>query len=661
MAKDKKPSKATLSGTEELHRMREKIRKQDAQIAHAFSSSLADLKRERDAAKAANAKKKKLIPRPKGQAGRSTGYNLQAEMGLDGNKGSKTRYNRLMRIVKDNVHQHLSVQKTLSKQHPKTLEQTIALNRRRRDLRKEKEADERDARGDVNEDESSDDDIEDLEEDGSDQEAEPPRAPKRKSNAKRPVAKKRVDSESDLADADDEEEDEDTFHKKQDDKKDDSQTRRRAPLAERSSQQVQINSRVIRSLSSPELPSGCPVKDCLDYVPEESSRRLLYLFSERHHLIREGADGSELADLQICAALEQQKDVTRFIKLGRQNNWPQIIDYPAVIDRILSLRKILLALIRHEELLLKCDIWNALLQTIDYKICEFSASSHKKDYVYAMYERRCGYYGPQGQLLINSTIAQMLWDDEEDLSYDLCNTLHNVISADRDKYDDVDDSRDHLMPLDAFIFFVLTPFTAVLLIAQDMKVDLDKAGDIRDASSEFGDVIQPLYLDDLMIRELHEKNLSSIGSGNAFLGALWTEERAKAGSVIPPERQKIKLNREILSLTDFTQIQSVKPGSTTEIVNSPPPNTKGRKSNKRKMLSLDEFEEPDITEKTAKTSRKKAPKAKRVTLDDFVEPDPEPPKKKSKKEPVLPKQKAVKENPVKSDYRTRARARKADE
>ncbi|KAJ6462913.1 hypothetical protein C8R45DRAFT_1107983 [Mycena sanguinolenta] len=365
-------------------------------------------------------------------------------------------------------------------------------NRRRRDLRKEKEADERDARSDVNEDESSDDDIEDLEEDGSDQEAEPPRAPKRKSNAKCPVAKKRVDSDSNLADADDEEEDEDTFHKKQDDKKDDSQTRRRAPLAERSSQQVQINSRVIRSLSSPELPSGCPVKDCLDYVPEESSRRLLYLFSERHHLIREGADGSEFADLQICAALEQQKDVTRFIKLGRQNNWPQIIDYPAVIDRILSLRKILLALIRHEELLLKCDIWNAFLQTIDYKICEFSASSHKKDYVYAMYERRCGYYGPQGQLLINSTIAQMLWDDEEDLSYDLCNTLHNVISADRDKYDDVDDSRDHLMPLDAFIFFILTPFTAVLSIAQDMKVDLDKAGDIRDASSEFGDVIQPL-------------------------------------------------------------------------------------------------------------------------------------------------------------------------
>ena len=111
-------------------------------LAHAFLSSLADLKRERDAAKAANTKeKKKLIPRPQGQAGRSSGYNLQAEMGLDGNK---TRYNRLIvrslpfcisfqislhvqRIVKDNTHQHLSVQKTLSKQDPKRLEQTIAL------------------------------------------------------------------------------------------------------------------------------------------------------------------------------------------------------------------------------------------------------------------------------------------------------------------------------------------------------------------------------------------------------------------------------------------------------------------------------------------------------------------------------------------------------
>jgi hypothetical protein len=44
----------------------------------------------------APAKMKKLIPRPKGQAGRLSGYNLQMEMGLD---ADSERYNRL--VVRD--------------------------------------------------------------------------------------------------------------------------------------------------------------------------------------------------------------------------------------------------------------------------------------------------------------------------------------------------------------------------------------------------------------------------------------------------------------------------------------------------------------------------------------------------------------------------------
>ncbi|KAJ7856489.1 hypothetical protein B0H14DRAFT_3448418 [Mycena olivaceomarginata] len=173
-----------------------------------------------------------------------------------------------------------------------------------------------------------------------------------------------------------------------------------------------------------------------------------------------------------------------------------------------------------------------------------------------------------------------------------------------------------------------------------MKVDLDKAGDIRDASSEFGDVIQPLYLDDLVLRDLHEKKLSSIGSGNAF-------GLKSSGSVIPAERKKIKSNKGTLSLTDFMHVESVtvnKPWSTTEVPNlddGAPPHTNGQKSNKRKMLSLDDFVEPEIKGKKAKTSKKKDSKATEVTLDDFVEPDPEPPKKKSKKEPTPPKLKPL--------------------
>ncbi|KAJ6498414.1 hypothetical protein C8R47DRAFT_1259946 [Mycena vitilis] len=50
-----------------------------------------------------------LIPRPKGQAGRSVqhgGYNLQIVMGLD---GDDERYNRLHRMVKRYIHEYLSV------------------------------------------------------------------------------------------------------------------------------------------------------------------------------------------------------------------------------------------------------------------------------------------------------------------------------------------------------------------------------------------------------------------------------------------------------------------------------------------------------------------------------------------------------------------------
>ncbi|KAJ6495128.1 hypothetical protein C8R45DRAFT_927072 [Mycena sanguinolenta] len=294
-------------------------------------------------------------------------------------------------------------------------------------------------------------------------------------------------------------------------------------------------------------------KDSLGDLLEKSSRRLLYLFSERHHLIREGGDGSEFTDLQICAALKQQ-NATRFLKL--ESGKPS---------------------------------------------CRLSITR----YANFPEEGLCLCYVPAplrlGQQLINSTIARLLGEDEEALSYDLCTTLHNIISADRDQYDDVSDSRDPLMPLDASIFFALTS-TAVLLIAQDMNVDL-----------------------------------------------LRQSERAKSGPVIPAERKKVQ------------SITVKKPGCTTEIPNLPPPHMKGQKSNRRKTPDLADFSEVyyiKIKEEKDKNSKTAKKKEKKVTLDDFVEPEPEPPKKKSKKEFSPPKLKVAKKNPVKSDYQ-QAKARTA--
>ncbi|KAJ7933539.1 hypothetical protein B0H13DRAFT_1856045 [Mycena leptocephala] len=64
----------------------------------------------------------KLIPRPKGQAGKGSGYNLQKEMRL-GQK--KSRYNRLMHVVRYNTNRFLNTNKTIKDQDKSRLEKTI--------------------------------------------------------------------------------------------------------------------------------------------------------------------------------------------------------------------------------------------------------------------------------------------------------------------------------------------------------------------------------------------------------------------------------------------------------------------------------------------------------------------------------------------------------
>ncbi|KAJ7028052.1 hypothetical protein C8F04DRAFT_1120363 [Mycena alexandri] len=67
---------------------------------------------------------KKLIPRPKGQAGKSGGYKLSSAMRLDKNK---SRYNRLMRIVWYCVNRFLRTGTTIKNQEPARLEKVIQI------------------------------------------------------------------------------------------------------------------------------------------------------------------------------------------------------------------------------------------------------------------------------------------------------------------------------------------------------------------------------------------------------------------------------------------------------------------------------------------------------------------------------------------------------
>ncbi|KAJ7218575.1 hypothetical protein GGX14DRAFT_560920 [Mycena pura] len=64
----------------------------------------------------------------------------------------------------------------------------------------------------------------------------------------------------------------------------------------------------------------------------------------------------------------------------------------------------------------------------------------------------------------------------------------------------------NLIPLKDFIIFFLTPFVAILLIAEDKNLNIEDAADVRDASNEFGQLMQADDDSDEEIQNLHQGN-----------------------------------------------------------------------------------------------------------------------------------------------------------
>ncbi|KAJ7432242.1 hypothetical protein B0H11DRAFT_2297734, partial [Mycena galericulata] len=106
------PSKAHRNAAEQNHTLLQKLKKAEAKIE----------KLERREAVRQAGKPTNLISRPKGQPGRSSGYNLQDAMELS---DDSEHYCRLYWIVKDVVHQCLQVTKTISQQDKTRVDATI--------------------------------------------------------------------------------------------------------------------------------------------------------------------------------------------------------------------------------------------------------------------------------------------------------------------------------------------------------------------------------------------------------------------------------------------------------------------------------------------------------------------------------------------------------
>ncbi|KAJ7659062.1 hypothetical protein DFH06DRAFT_1472524 [Mycena polygramma] len=231
--------------------------------------------------------------------------------------------------------------------------------------------------------------------------------------------------------------------------------------------------------------------------------------------------------------------------------------------RILLLETHIVPMIRNASVLGESTVWDNFLKGINSNIFKFCNAKSKLEFTYALYARRCGYYGPNGEFLINSTIVRMLSKNKHNLG---------------NEFDDYDETS-NLIDLKDFIAFILTPYVAALLIAEDRTIALSDAHDICDASSEFGDVMQPLDdSDEDVIDDLHRENIKAQkGFTNAFF------------SQAPPRYRKI--------------VQNVAPILVEKEKSTPQP--KPRSKSVKKTLSLTDFNEPQPKTKPKQSAAKK--------------------------------------------------------
>jgi hypothetical protein len=87
-------------------------------------------------------------------------------------------------------------------------------------------------------------------------------------------------------------------------------------------------------------------------------------------------------------------------------------------------------------------------------------------------------------------ISRLFLGDEDKFSYALYSTLESLVSADPDRFDDYD-TESELLELEDIIRFVLTPTVAMWLISEDLDIEFDVAEDAREASGDFGEIMQP--------------------------------------------------------------------------------------------------------------------------------------------------------------------------
>ncbi|KAF8218209.1 hypothetical protein K438DRAFT_1796499 [Mycena galopus ATCC 62051] len=267
-----------------------------------------------------------------------------------------------------------------------------------------------------------------------------------------------------------------------------------------------------------DLPNCCPAALCNDHLPAVPVPRILSLFQKHQNLLDKGgprAKGLAFTELELCHAITTETRRTHMLDLGKTRGWPTKISAKDIRDRIFTapLNAELLDLITKPEKLKTCPTFRDFLLSINFRLLPFIKSNTHREFLDAIKHKTCGYYGPQGQMIIFSYLLRFVAANEDvhDLENSLFSTMFTIIGDDEDdQFDDLhtlyDDSC--CLRMEDFVDFVLVPFVATFLIAQDLPTQ--DASFEKESSAEYGELVNPEDDADEEASQVHEENEQAV-------------------------------------------------------------------------------------------------------------------------------------------------------
>ncbi|KAJ7113488.1 hypothetical protein C8R44DRAFT_733176 [Mycena epipterygia] len=274
------------------------------------------------------------------------------------------------------------------------------------------------------------------------------------------------------------------------------------------------------ALTWADLPACCPAALCKEALPKTPVLQILGLFNKAKDLKDNGgpkAQGLHFVYLEICQAITKEKRRDAVLQIGRNRQWPTTLHFKDMRVRIFDMAPVILDLFLDPAKLQTCPVWLDFLLSIKFDIYEFIDAETKYEFKGAFQHKKCGYYGSQGEFIINSCLMRLVAEneDEHQLEQSLCSTLHHIITETKEdlfgSYDD--NSSSNYLTVKDFIEFVLVPFVAISLIDENMPgyngTGLQDAIFERNNSNEFGEMFHSEE-DNAQAHQVHQENVAAI-------------------------------------------------------------------------------------------------------------------------------------------------------